>query len=229
MTTVFSVKFEQSRPSVFTELNKRMQAFQRAELAARRSAAQTSQAVSRAKSPSRLPLAPPRRGRAQSSRLKTNIDWKTGVIGGQSVVQLDTEKLDRANRYWIIQEIGTGQRATMKRGGSPNPTGRSTKGSDYVVTVRSQRGRPISGGLVWATGPRGTFMRPRQGTNQNLYLRSQVRGAPPRPVYTRNLMRIGKEIKGSHFIRDGAQAGFRQYRPTVLAAARQAFDRSTKL
>src|SRR4051812_4582837 len=120
MAQTFRIKLIQGHRSMFTDLDRRVTRFQQAELAARRDAAQMAQAVSRAQSPARRPIAPPRNGRAQSSRLKTNIDWKTGAVGGRSIVRLDTDKLNRLNPYWVIQEIGTGKRATIKRGGVTN-------------------------------------------------------------------------------------------------------------
>lgn len=207
-TTTYPVSLRGSR-RVFTDLDKRIKDFTRAELVARQRAAQTAQAVSRAQSPSKRVVVGPRPGRPQTSRLRSNIDW--AATSNSSLVQLDRAKLDRTNRYWIIQEIGTGQRATIKRAGVTNPAGRPAKGSAYVATVPAQAGRAIPGQFVWGGG--GAY-----GT-QNLFARGAVRGAP-RPSATQ---RITKEIHGSHFIQAGAKAGFRQYRPSVLAAARQAF------
>jgi hypothetical protein len=219
----FPVTLKQSHPSVFTEIDRRLDRFLADERTARQKAAKIALFTSHAMAPSERPIAPARRGRAQTSRLRSNIAWTADATS--STVSLDYQKLNRTNPYWVIQEIGTGQRGTMKRAGVTNPVGRAAKGSQYVVAVRSQVGRPIPSGLVWATGPRGTFMRPGQGFNQNLYQRSKIKGAPRGRRFT---MTITREIEGSHFIQGGARAGFRQYRPSVLAAARQAFDRSKR-
>jgi hypothetical protein len=130
--------------------------------------------------------------------------------------------------HWIIQEIGTGKRATIQRHDTPNPVGRPRKGASHVRTVKSQRGRRISAGLVFASG--GNYSAPGARTGENLHWASRVQGVPMRtrqnPRGQNAAIRISKEIQGQHFVKKGGQAGFREYRGSVLAAARQAFRKA---
>ena len=168
-------------------------------------------------------LAPPRAGRQGHGQMASHIRWRP--IGKEASVGLALQDLNAAAPHWIIQEIGTGQKAVQHVGTRANPTGRPEKGATYVKTVRSQVGRRISPGLVWSSS--GTHYTPSNYVfkhTQNLWLRSQVKGAP---VYfnakTRRTapgIRIGREIEGQHFIQKGGQAGFREYRQSVLTAAR---------
>ena len=87
------------------------------------------------------------------------------------------------------------------------------------LALRSQRGRRILSSLVFADAPGGAYTPPGARRSQQLFYRSQVTGAPRR----RRPIVIKREIQGQHFIQKGAQAGFRQYRQSVTAAARQAF------
>ena len=150
------------------------------------------------------------------------MEWQPNGFG----VALNIQKLNTDFPPWLVQEIGTNQRAIQGEAsatGNATPVGRPAKNATYVKTVRSQVGRPIKGFLVWATRG-GQYTPPGAATGQQLYLRSQVKGAPVRfdtstNRYAANI-KIGKEIEGQHFLRDGGQAGFREYRSSVLAAAR---------
>lgn len=199
-------------------LRQKLTAFTRDVTAAQLRAADVANQVSKSHVRRLRDLAPPRAGRHHG--LKDAIRWR-GLKG--SGVGLALNELNEKFPPWIVQEIGTGQRAIMRVGGSPNPAGRPTEGASYVKTVKSQRGRRISPGLVFASRG-GKYSPPGSATGQQLYLRSQVRGAPVR--FDRSAqrsapgIRISREIKGQHFIREGAQAGFREYRQSVLAAAR---------
>lgn len=170
-------------------------------------------------------LAPPRSGRSGKGQLVNSISWARRSDG---TVGLKQAELNAKAPHWIIQEIGTGQRAITRVAGTPRPTGRPTKGAQYVKTVKSQRGRRISPGLVFASRG-GQYSPPGAAHNQQLYARMMVRGAPIRTARSRLSapgIRISKEIRGQHFIKKGGQAGFREYRESVLAAARQQFKKS---
>lgn len=144
--------------------------------------------------------------------MKSFINWVPKGPG----VQLDLPALDRGARYWIIQEVGTGQKATMRQGGSSN---KST-----ARTVKSQRGRKISRRLVWAAEGHFAPANYVQYGRQQLELASQVSGVP----FNRKRMVIRNEIVGQHFIQKGAEAGFRTYERSVLAAARETFRKQGK-
>lgn len=208
------------RGALGSGLRTRLTLLQRAEQAARAQGAATATSVSRASIHRLRPAPPPRHGRY--SGLAGAVEWKPNSFG----VELDLAKLNTDFPPWLVQEIGTGERAIQGQAnatGNAIPVGRPRSGATYVKTVRSQVGRPIKGFLVWATRG-GQYTPPGAATGQQLYLRSQVKGAPVRfdtstNRYAANI-RIGKEIKGQHFLRDGGQAGFREYRSSVLAAAR---------
>lgn len=200
-------------------MTERLVRLERFERNSRIAAARKATTITRALVPAGRPPAPPRAGRGHTQRLSKTIAWQ--VSPTSAMVELNTHVIDKTNAYWIVQEIGTGQSATIKQGGSLNPVGRPRKGATYVRTVRSQRGRVISSALVFATGPRGSYVPAGAATGQQLFLRSKVRGAPRGPA--RHPITITKEITGAHFVQRGATEGFRDYRTSVIAAARQAF------
>lgn len=207
----------------FARLNGRIGKFVAAERSARTSAAQTATNATRQAATRTRPQAPLRPGR-MSRGLGRGLEWKAGS-GEDSYVRFDIDKADRSARYWIVQEIGTGQRATIRQALPPddyknrNPVGRPKKGANYVRTVKAQSGRRIHRGLAFGTGPAGRYTRPGAAKNQQIYIASDLQGTPmkmPRIV-------IRREIKGKGMVKKGAKAGFRQYREAVLTAARRAF------
>ena len=202
-------------------LQERLRRLERGEQQARVKAAHAAQkASSRSIRYMRPSNVPPRPGRSSTGgKLRTHVRWRPSPDA--SSVRLDMEHLNRAAPHWIIQEIGTGQRATIKRGGSRNPQGRARKGASYVRTVKSQRGRRITKGLAFGTGPGGQYVPPGLGRGQQLYPRRGLRGAGP--FRNARSIVIQREIKGKHFVRDGAEEGFREYRRSVRAAAQSAF------
>lgn len=188
--------------------------------AARLSAAATATAVSKQRLKRSRPVAPARVGR-DNKHIEDVLRWNRVTRG----VALNYADLNKQASHWLIQEIGTNRSATIY----------SFDGKTQVRRIPSQRGRRISSGLVFATGPGGKFTPPGAGKNQQLYLRSKVQGAPVVRRHVRtsddigsrrsNSIRIRREIPGQHFVRDGGKAGFRQYRKSVLAAARTQFRR----
>jgi hypothetical protein len=167
--------------------------------------------------------APKRPGRESTGgQFRDELRW-VARSGPDAPVEFDIRAADSKVPYWIIQEIGTGESATLRRGGAANPVGRPASGATYVRTVRSQRGRLISIGLAFASGPRGVYSPPSAAHGQQLYLRSKLTGRFGRMRGVDQLV-ITKEIKGQHFVQKGGQEGFREYRTSVLAAARRAFD-----
>jgi hypothetical protein len=163
---------------------------------------------------------PPVPGAQRASRHSTGgrfasfINWRPLESGG---VALDVSKLDTEAPHWPILELGTGQRGKMRYGGDETEGVQAR--SATTLRIKSQRGRRIHGSLVFADTLGGAYTPPGARRNQQLFFRSQVTGAPRR----RTPIIIKREIQGQHFIRKGAQAGFRQYQQSVTAAARQAF------
>lgn len=185
------------------------------EKSAQRSAVLATRATVDALGPNLRPNPGPRAGRNHSNRLKTVLQWRVTATGD---VEFDQNRANAQNRYWIIQEIGTNARATMRVGGSKNPRGRARSGADYIRTIPAQRGRLISRGLAFGTN-NGVYAYPGSARNQQLYLASKLRGVPS----PRTQLVISKEISGRHFVKKGGQQGFRAYQTSVIAAARQAF------
>jgi len=211
--------------SLGRDMHRRVAAFTAQVETARNTSAQIATQSSLSYIKRKRPVAPPRLGRNQE-HIKDVIKWRP-VPSLPSGVGLNVTELNNRAKHWIIQEIGTGSRATVKVAGRPNPKGRPTVGSAYVKTVKSQVGRRVSNALVFATGPGGKWVKPKKGaTNQQLYLRSNIKKVP----YTNNRSQpgiiIGKEIDGQHFVRLGGHTGFREYRRSVYAAARQQFRRN---
>lgn len=209
------------------DLNRRVTKFTQEVQVARTSAAKTATTESRRAYKRLRPLAPGRPGRNRKTAMTSHVKWQktagaahksvAGARGPSDGVALRVADLDANAPYWIIQEIGTGRSASLK-----SPGGRATK-----IRVKRQRGRRISPGLVWATGPRGSYVPPitgRVGQHQ-LFLRKQVKGVPWTRTRSQAAIRIKREIKGQHFVQAGGEQGFREYRESILAAARQQFHR----
>lgn len=200
-------------------MRERLEQLKRMEQQASKAAAKRATEVSRGGfTYKRPPNAPKRPGRSSTGgQLMKKVRWDARPSGG---VQLNYQELNRIAPHWIIQEIGTGERATIKRAGQKNPRGRPKKGSQYVRTVKSQKGRRISASLAFGTGPGGQYVPAGMGAGQQLYRRRDLTGASP---FRPRRITIQREIVGQHFARDGAQEGFREYRETLIAAARRAF------
>lgn len=196
-----------------------------AEKAASRAAAAEATTITRASFRYKRPAnVPPRAGRPSTGgQFREFLRWTAQETSPDGGVAFDMREADRRIPYWIILEIGTGHSATLRSGGAANPAGRPRAGASYVRTVPAQRGRAIPSSLVWASGPRGTYTPPGANRNQQLYLRSQVKGAPVWVRHARRQMYITREIEPQNFVRKGGQEGFRQYRTSVLAAARRTF------
>lgn len=203
-----------------------------------RVAARASAAVAQAESLSRIqrtrPEAPARAGRNEPS-ISTVLKWRPVRVGDSSIgVGINLTELNTSVKHWIIQEIGTGERAVVRVAGRANPVGRPTADATYVRTVKAQTGRRIRSTLVWATGPGGDFTLPGAGENQQLFLRKMVKfpkgvdGAAyssRMPGRSQPGIIIRKEIEPRHFVQKGGIEGFRVYRTSVLAAARSQFRR----
>lgn len=205
------------------KLQRRIRTFERQVDAARSRSAKIATDETRKRVKNTRPFAPPRPGRNHEQISKVARWSAIGTGPTAAGVALRMNELDSRASHWIIQEIGTGQRATIHAGGRPNPVGRPEKDATYVKTVKSQKGRRISSGLVFATGPGGQWVRPGAASGQQLFLRRQIKGVPATPTKSQAGIRITREIPGQHFVRDGGTEGFREYRRSVLAAARTQF------
>lgn len=209
------------------ELTKRLRAVIAAEDAARVTAAKVATDVTRASFKRKREIIPPRRKRSSTGgRFQQHLEWTPGAPG----VRFNIAQADEKVPHWIIQELGTGKRATIKQANRPNPAGRPTMGAAYLRTVKAQKGRRISGGLVFASG--GKYTPPGVRRDQQLHWASKTLGVPQHSAQTPRgqaaSIRIRNEIQGQHFVKKGGEAGFRDYQNTVLAAARQAFRKSNR-
>lgn len=204
-------------------IGQRVRAFQKAERAAATQAAATATQVSRSHFRYlRPPAGAQRPGRESSGgRFPDYLRWKVNPNTGQ--VELDLNNLETKASHWIILEIGTGKRAQMRVGGDTDGAGGSIGPRATLRTVKSQRGRRIHPSLVFADGPGGQYSPPGEERGQQLFARHRVIGAPRQRLG----IVIKREIEGQHFVKKGAEQGFREYRRSVLTAARQAFRKGT--
>lgn len=155
------------------------------------------------------PLAPPRQGRPTTDgTFRTLLVWDPDHANNSIV--FDTQRIRSRAPYYLIQEIGTGQSARIL-----NPPG--------TLTVPSQRGRLISANLLWATGPGASPAAPGRngaGALEQLYLVTDLNNATRRS----RRMRIRREIKGKHYLRDGGIEGFRVLSEGLKADAQRIFQ-----
>jgi hypothetical protein len=159
------------------------------------------------------PLAPPRAGRPTTlGAFPTLLHWIADHRN--NAVKFDVMAIKSQAPYYLIQEIGTGRSAAILN---------TANGSVGSLTIPSQRGRLIRNiNLYWAGGPGGQPSPPGRGTGlEQLYLATDLKmGKFSR---TRR-MRIRREIKGKHFLRDGGIEGFRVLSTGLQADARRIFQ-----
>lgn len=210
-------KFQQkTEPDMFgTGMDRRLNALLRGVGKAANEAAKVATATTQRTFVYRRDIVPPRPGRSSTGgQMSRSLRW----VSRQGAVVFDVAKADTEARHWIIQEIGTGERATLKTAGQANPKGRPGKGATHVRTVRSQRGRYLRSGLVFASG--GRYTPTGQGHGEQIHWASTV-GAPWRAPR----IRIEHEIKGQHMVQAAPRTAFPVYRTSVYGAARQAFNK----
>lgn len=126
---------------------------------------------------------------------------------GDTFVAFQLEELEGRAPYWLIQEIGTGETATILDRGENR-------------SVKAQRGRLISPNLVWADVA-GNYDVPRAPMGQQLRTLKDVKGLPMRMDLEE--IRIKREIEGKHYIRAGGMQANREYRTTLLGLAESLF------
>jgi hypothetical protein len=182
------------------------------------------------------PFSSPRKRRPTTQgRLESNIVWidLPGSKGSNSFVILDEDTLEDAAPYYLINEVGSGRPAVRNR---HRPDGTLVP---EPVQFKSQKGRYIKPGLVWADGGnavRSSSSRFRQdqihpaarvsikkveGTERSGRKRRRTAVNPLRTPR----VRISRDIEPKHYIRDGAKAGNTQYSAAVRSAARSTFRR----
>lgn len=139
-------------------------------------------------------------GRAGSMRAASSA--------GDTYVAFQLEELEGRAPYWLIQEIGTGETATILDRGERR-------------SVRAQRGRKIPRTMVWADAA-GNYEAPRGDLgNQQLMSYKDVVGAPLKMDLEPT--RIRKEIEGKHYIQAGGRQANEEYRATLLGLANRLF------
>lgn len=126
---------------------------------------------------------------------------------GDTFVAFQLEELEGRAPYWLIQEIGTGETATILDRGETR-------------SVKAQRGRLISPNLVWADVA-GNYDVPRAPMGQQLRTLQDVKGLPMRMDLEE--IRIKKEIDGKHYIRAGGMQANAEYRASLLGLAERLF------
>lgn len=163
------------------------------------------------------PFVPARPGRPTTQgAFEDSINWVPQRNGdGELMVDLDIKAMDDAyngQRVWLIQEVGTGKSAYM---GQPE--------GDYQrrLKVKSQIGRSIPFGLVWASKG-GRYQSPGATNNGQLVPYGTATRKPSGALLAGV---IQKEIIGKHYLRDGGRAGYEQFAQSALGAAKKAFTR----
>lgn len=176
------------------------------EQAARMSAAAVATSKSQAQFTYLRKVVAPRQGRETTGgRLRGMLQWQADP--NDTHVRFPWQQLDKVAPHWIVQEIGTGKRAIMRHAVSSQPgnrtgrrVGRTRNNSPDLKIVKSQVGRPIA--LL---------------PNTDTGIRTRIGPIGRKPVT------IQREIRGKHFVREGAKAGHRSYRQQLVAAARLSF------
>lgn len=204
-------------------INSAVKKFERDELAARKAAAATATTMTRKYAGRTRPQdAGDRPGRPAGNLSKT-LRWRPAA--NASMVGFDLTAADAQSLYWVIQEIGTDERAVIFRANRPNPVGRPKKEAVYVKTVKSQVGRRISRGLAFGTAPGGKFQLPGAARGQQIYPKETLSGGwAANPLNQSARIVIRNEIRGKQMVKRGGEEGFQQYEQMVLAAAQQAFS-----
>lgn len=152
------------------------------------------------------PLAPPRPGRKTTGGgFANDLEWLPTTKGN---IEFDVLGIEGQAPYYLIQEIGTGKSAVIL-----NPPG--------SIAIRSQRGRLINLGLQWADGTGQAPSRPGHGGLQQIYATADLNMSKSHGRLRR--IRIRREIKGKHFIRDGGIEGFSYLDSTLRADAQRIF------
>jgi hypothetical protein len=205
-----SVRMTARAGNPLTSLPDRLRAFTALELKARREAAAEATRVTKGAFRHTRPVPPARAGRdSTGGHLTDFLRW--GVTNNaEGGVVFDVKGADSKAPHWIIQEVGTGRSAKIS-----DPVRSKGVATVSVRSIPSQKGRRIRG-LVFASGPGGTYSPPGARRGEQLYPINTIRGVPPGRT-----IRIRREIKGQHMVRKGGQAGFRLYRQQVATAARR--------
>lgn len=159
------------------------------------------------------PLAPPRNGRPTTGGQFGNLLlWERN---GKGLIEFDLAALRSRAPYALIQEIGTGQSASILNGPKAG-----------ALSVPSQKGRRISPHLMWADAA-GNVTRPMTAKNRTAAIQAGAIGMQQLferpPGQFGRAGRIRREIKGKHFIRDGGAVGYELLRERLLSDFRTTF------
>lgn len=196
-------------------LHTKLTKFAAADVAAQRRSAAVATNTARSSFKRRRDLAPVRPGRSGQGKMTSFIQYAR--VANESGVALKVKDLDKAAPHWIIQEVGTGNTANISRASEAGPV------SYRVMTIPSQKGRIISSGLVFAA--KGRYVQPQPGGGTDALVPI---GTFPNARRRTRPLRIKREIEGQGFVKKGSQEGFREYRTSVLAAARRHLQRGAR-
>lgn len=153
------------------------------------------------------PLVPERRGRKTTGGdFEMLIAWEADQFG---MIRFDQQAMDERAWYWIIQEIGTGKSAHILSPGGGE------------IAIPSQKGRALPRGFYWGN----EAGHPADGPGlHNLYpyeVGAAYGGYANTLDDNGNPVRMKREIRGKHFVRDGGKAGFTQLRQELRVEFRQ--------
>lgn len=179
-------------------------------------AARQATAISRSTFQSKLsgrPHVPSRPGRPTTGGSFPNLlQWRPVQTRQGTYVAFNIAQLEGRAPYWLIQEIGTGNSATILDTGERR-------------SVKSQTGRMISRTLTWADAS-ATYDVPlserARTVPQQLMSVKDVKNAPL--AIDLEPQRIRKEIEGKHYIRDGGMHANREYQLSLESLARRTFS-----
>lgn len=146
------------------------------------------------------------------------IRWERQESRGKGTfVAFQVDELAGRAPYWLIQEIGTGESATILDTGETR-------------SVKSQAGRLISRYLVWADAaatyevPLGDQVRANLNIGkQQLYSVRDVKNAPFAPDL--EPQRIRNEIEGKHYIQSGGRQANRELRTSLISLAQRTLSK----
>jgi hypothetical protein len=166
------------------------------------------------------PRVPGRPGRNQihiPTLIHFDVVDKSTTTTAQSYGSIALRQKDlKKNYHYLIQEVGTGQAATIISSSARRSS--ATRGTGAIRnttqrTIRSQIGRKIASTLTW----RG------ERPNGQIVFRRKVRVADVdgKHTYVRKMggrIVIMHEIRGKHYIKKAVEIAFRRYRDDVLFA-----------
>lgn len=155
---------------------------------------------------------------------------------GNGFISLNVDQLNRSvvADYWMVQEVGTGPkgRGRMLEYGL-SPDGKKVRVGIANIIIRSQKGRELPANLQWSDESR-RFFRPSRGRFRQDYISPVYQGGDSDESrdtsrgdglsresalidFKMRPLRIRKEIRGKHFVRDASVEGAKALRGPLIS------------